>query len=193
MKDKYTIIAIMGKAGSGKDTLCKALLKEPTFIGASPIISCTTRPIRDYEKDGVDYHFLTNEEFTNQILSGDMLEATVFNDWCYGTSKQNLSKNLINVGVFNPEGCEHLRENKDIKLYLIYIEANDKDRLLRQLNREKNPNCHEIVRRFHADEEDFSEEEITFLSPDIYVTNNEGADIYKIANTIAQAWDQGQI
>ena len=59
--NKYTIIAIMGKAGSGKDTLCKALLNEPEFLTARPIVSCTTRPIRDYEKDGIDYHFLTVE------------------------------------------------------------------------------------------------------------------------------------
>ena len=51
----------MGKAGSGKDTLLKTLLQTSPFNMANPIISCTTRPIRDYEKDGVDYHFLTNE------------------------------------------------------------------------------------------------------------------------------------
>ena len=65
MKNKYTIIAIMGKSGSGKDTLCKALFKEPAFLDANLIVSCTTRPIRDYETDGIDYHFLTTEEFTN--------------------------------------------------------------------------------------------------------------------------------
>jgi len=44
------ILAIMGKAGSGKDTLLKALLKEPAFKdSASPIVSCTTRPIRENE------------------------------------------------------------------------------------------------------------------------------------------------
>ena len=59
--DKYTIIAIMGKAGAGKDTLLKTLLHTAPFDTANPIISCTTRPIRDYEQDGVDYHFLTTE------------------------------------------------------------------------------------------------------------------------------------
>ena len=193
MKDNYTIIAIMGKAGSGKDTLCKALLKEPAFLNAKPIVSCTTRPIRDNEIDGKDYHFITTEQFTNQILSGEMLEATVFNDWHYGTSVKNLSKEHINIGVFNPEGVGILRENKDISLAVIYIEATDKTRMLRQLNREKNPNCHEIARRFFADEQDFSDEEITYLDPDIYVTNNDGADITRITKAIADAWAQGQI
>lgn len=193
MINKYTIIAIMGKAGSGKDTLCRALLKEPEFKYAKPIISCTTRPIRDNEKDGVDYHFLTNEEFTNQVLSGDMIEATVFNTWCYGTSINNLDKECINIGVFNPEGVELLRGNPNIKLAVIYIEANDKTRLLRQLNREKNPDCHEIVRRFSADENDFSEEEIEYIEPDMFITNNDGANIHRISKAVATAWAKGQI
>ena len=190
---KYTIIAIMGKSASGKDSLLKALLQEPQFKEAKPIISCTTRPIRENEINGIDYHFLTNEQFTNLVLSNRMLEATVFNDWCYGTSIDSLSTSGINIGVFNPEGCESLRQNENITLCLIYVEATDKTRLLRSLNREKNPDCHEIVRRFNADEMDFCEEEIEYLEPDIFVTNNEGADIKRIAASIAQAWESGQI
>ena len=190
---KYKIIAIMGKAGSGKDTLLKALLEEPVFKDAKPIISCTTRPIRQNETDGIDYHFLTVDEFTEQLIGGEMLEATVFNNWCYGTSIHNLDPNALNIGVFNPEGCETLRENKDVRLSLIYIEATDKTRLLRQLNREQDPDCHEIVRRFGTDEIDFCEDEIEYLMPDLFVTNNEGADIHHISAAIANAWAKGQI
>ena len=63
---------------------------------------------------------------------------------------------------------------------------------MRQLNREKNPNCHEIIRRFTADEEDFAEKDIEYLSPDMFITNNEGTDINHIAEIIAQARAQGQ-
>lgn len=193
MKNIYTIIAIMGKAGSGKDTIMKALLKEPAFKDAAPIISCTTRPMRDYEKDGVDYHFLTKEQFTDKILSGDMLEATVFNDWCYGTSLENLSQDKVNIGVFNPEGVGLLRGRDNIKLTLIYIEARDKDRLIRQLSREDDPDVHEIIRRYSTDEIDFSEEEIEYLEPDCFITNNDGGSTKKIAAAIANAWAAGQL
>ena len=188
------ILAIMGKAGSGKDTLLKALLKEPAFKdSASPIVSCTTRPIRENEQDGVDYHFLTHEQFTDQIVNGEMLEATVFNDWCYGTSMANLAKDKLNIGVFNPEGVELLRSNSNVNLTLIYIEANDKDRLMRQLMRENNPDVHEIIRRYSADEMDFSEEEIEYLEPDCFITNNDGGSITAIAAAIAKAWTSGQL
>ena len=191
--DKYQIIAIMGKSGSGKDTLCKALLEQPEFSNAVPIVSCTTRPIRDYEKDGVDYHYLTVEEFQNRVLNEDMIEATVFNNWCYGTAFSNLDKNKINIGVFNPEGVEQLKDHSNIKLTLLYIEADDKVRLLRSLNREDNPDCHEIVRRFTTDEEDFCDEEIEFLNPDLHIINNGKASIEQLAQTIAGLWWKGQI
>jgi guanylate kinase len=45
----------------------------------------------------------------------------------------------------------------EVEVYPIFIEASDKTRLLRQLNREKDPDVKEIVRRFHADEEDFND------------------------------------
>lgn len=191
--NKYQIIAIMGKSGSGKDTLCKALLEQPEFSNAVPIISCTTRPIRDYEKDGVDYHYLTVEEFQNRVLNEDMIEATVFNNWCYGTAFSNLDKNKINIGVFNPEGVEQLKDHPNIKLTLLYVEADDKVRLLRSLNREDNPDCHEIVRRFTTDEEDFCDEEIEFLNPDLHIINNGKASIEQLAQTIAGLWWKGQI
>ena len=188
MNNKYKIIAIMGKAGSGKDTLLNILMEEEIFKDAFKIISCTTRPIREYEVDGIDYHFITTKEFTDQILSGEMIEATVFNTWCYGTSVKNLDLNKVNIGVFNPEGVELLKERNDIDLTVIYVQANDKDRLLRQLNREENPDCHEIVRRFSADEEDFDDDEIDFISPNIFITNNNGANIKDIATTVVKYW-----
>ena len=127
--NNYKILAIIGEAGTGKDTIMKKVLKKNPNL--HEIVSCTTRPPREKEKDGINYHFLTHEDFTNKILNNEMLEATVFNDWCYGTSYDSLDVNKVNIGVFNPEGVGLLRGNSNINLKLIYIEANDKDRLLR--------------------------------------------------------------
>ena len=102
--EKYKIVAIIGKAGSGKDALLKNLIEHNK--NWNEIISCTTRPPRDGEKDGNQYYFLSNEEFARKILNNEMLEAAVFNDWCYGTAYDALDLNTINIGVFNPTGIE---------------------------------------------------------------------------------------
>lgn len=84
-----------------------------------------------------------------------MLEATEFNGWFYGTDVKSLSDRKINVGVFNPAGIEAMFAIEGIKVIPIYVDVKDKTRLLRQLNREENPNVHEIIRRFKTDIEDF--------------------------------------
>lgn len=150
----YKMIAICGKAGSGKDTILRGVIN--TTPSAHEIISCTTRPMRENDVDGVDYHFITGEQFGQKVLNGEMLEASCFNDWFYGTSYDSLRSDVVNVGVFNPEGIDSIMAHKNkIQLVVFYIEANDKERLLRQLNREQSPDVHEIVRRFKTDEEDF--------------------------------------
>ena len=63
---------------------------------------------------------------------------------------------LPNIGVFNPEGIQSLKQEKDIDLYVYRIKCSDKERLLRQLNREIKPNVDEIIRRYKTDKKDFS-------------------------------------
>lgn len=148
------IVALMGEAGSGKDTILHRIMeKYPSYF--NEIISCTTRPPRQGEKEGVNYHFLSVEDFIRKILNGDMLEATEFNGWHYGTDSQSLTIDKINIGVFNPEGVRCLQEDENIELYVFYVRAAGKQRLLRQLNREENPDVDEIIRRYKADTEDF--------------------------------------
>lgn len=148
------IVALMGKAGTGKTTILDELCaKHPEY---HKIVSCTTRPMRDNEKEGEDYHFLSISQFIEKIMNGDMLEATEFNGWHYGTMKSSLIDG-INIGVFNPEGYDCLTQlpMKDVKIIGIYIRCNDKERLIRQLNREFEPNVKEIIRRYQTDEDDF--------------------------------------
>ena len=151
------IVAIAGKSGSGKDTIAKALCKR--YPAIHNIISCTTRPPRDYEKDGVDYHFITDKEFYKAADNGEMLEISEFNHWNYGTRESDIFDG-INVGVFNPEGLDSLADceskSNDIKIYNYYLHCDDKIRMLRLLNREENPNVKEIIRRWKTDDQDFA-------------------------------------
>ena len=155
MKNKVKIIAICGKSAAGKDTLLQEILKLDRN-DIHEIVSCTTRPPREGEIDGINYHFLTNQEFADKIENGQMLEATVFRDWCYGTSLDSLHADGINVGVFNLDGIDILLDNPKVSLYIVEVYAPDKLRLLRSLNRETNPDVKEIIRRYEADEQDFA-------------------------------------
>lgn len=151
----YKIIAICGKAGSGKDTILQRV------VAACPqlheIVSCTTRPMREGEADGINYFYLTGEQFGEKVLRGEMLEATCFNDWFYGTSYDSLRSDCVNIAVLNPEGIDSIAVHKNIEMVVFYVEAKDKTRLLRQLNRETDPDVYEIIRRFRADELDFED------------------------------------
>ena len=164
----YNIIALIGEAGSGKDRTMQAVLAaDPTL---HEIVSCTTRPMRQGESHGVNYFYYTPEQFGQKVLDGEMLECTVFNDWFYGTSYDSVrSDGVINIGVFNPTGVESLLARPDCNVLLFWIKTNDKTRLLRQLNREKDPNVREVIRRFQADYDDFDnlDFEMTILNNDV--------------------------
>ena len=169
------VVALMGKAGSGKDRTLAEILKRDKDNKFQKIVNCTTRPMREHEQDGVNYHFLTVDGFADKVVNGDMIEATNFNNWFYGTMLSTLSEDKINIGVFNPEAVEILQADKRLNVVVVYIEATNKERLLRQLNREDDPDCYEIVRRFKADEEDFNDTRINNICPAFGIENHDGA------------------
>lgn len=152
---KYKIIALFGKSCAGKDTIQKWIVSN--IPKTKEIISCTTRPQRDYEKDGVDYYFLSNNDFGQKILDCTMLEATTFNGQLYGTAIEALDKDKLNIGVFDLNGIECLLEDNRINILPIYIDAPEVERLLRSLKREDNPDCRKICERFLYDEKEFAE------------------------------------
>lgn len=149
------ILAIVGEAGTGKDTLLRETVAR--FPGKfHEIVSCTTRPRREGEVNGKSYYFLTIDQFTDKINRGEMLEYTSFNGWMYGTSKSSLSADKINIGVFNPAGIYSISKFISPEdLIVVRINCDKKERLVRQIYREANPDIDEIVRRYGTDKHDF--------------------------------------
>lgn len=174
----YKVICLIGKAGSGKDTLLRRILSLHPDL--HEIISYTTRPPRDYEVNGKDYYFISSNDFENLLISGDLVEATRFNDWFYGTGRSVLKEDKINIGVFNPDGVEALLLDKNIEIMVYYIQAEDKTRIMRQLNREEYPDIEEIFRRYKADENDFYNLEFNYTP----LRNENRKDIDKLVKKI---------
>ena len=176
MKKRYKVIALFGKSGAGKDTALKEICKDKDF---NKIITCTTRPKRDYEIDGIDYHFLTPLEFYTKSKNREMIEETCFNDWYYGTNLNDLSEDKINIGVFNPGGIKNLLARNDVEVKVFYVRAPAKERLIRQLEREDDPDVDEVLRRYHADENDFWDLPFEYI-------NLPNASIRDVDNALAQ-------
>ena len=169
MSDKYKVIALVGPSGCGKDTILnKVLGSNPEF---QRVVSYTSRPMRETEKDGIAYHFTQPENFLDFFNNNTIVETAVFNDWFYGTTYDCYSKEKINIGVYDPTRLEILLSNPQMDVVVYYVQARDNTRLIRQLSREDNPDIDEIFRRFKADRVDFCD--IEEICPDIiYLPNN---------------------
>lgn len=148
------IIAIIGESASGKDTIFKQLKDR----GYPCIITCTTRPKREGEMDGVDYHFLSEGEFDAKIdgLFG-VRHFNVYGEsrpevWRYGILKSDLDNadpgSLI---ILDPTGVEQLREEYgETNVRSIYIYADESTRRKRAETR-SNFNLEEWERRERND------------------------------------------
>lgn len=176
------IYYLMGKSASGKDTLYKKLLEAQP--GLKTVVLYTTRPIREGEVEGVEYHFTTAAQLEQLQQQGKIIEQrtyqTVFGPWSYAT---------VDDGQIDLERDSYLiigtlESYQEMKLYFgeekivpLYIEVDDGLRLARAVSRErqqKEPKYTELCRRFIADDEDFSTERlaacgitVSFLNEDI--------------------------
>jgi guanylate kinase len=164
---KTKIIAIMGKAGAGKDYLLRQAIER--YPSLHKIIHCTTRPIREREINGESYYFMTEEEFSKMPI----IEYAEFNHWFYGTTYSALKTDAVNIGVFSPSAIRQLLSNPHLDVKVFYVDVNAKERLMRQLSREHNPNVSEIIRRYQTDEADFVDLDFSYTK----VKNSDFSDL----------------
>lgn len=117
------VIVIAGPAGSGKDTLAKALIaKYPRF---TLMVTATTREKRPYEADGVNYHFFDTPRFLDEIAAGNILEYyhRPDTDTYYGTYKPDIDGRIesgkIVIAVVQIVGARYLKEHYDATTFFI--------------------------------------------------------------------------
>lgn len=154
------VIGICGKSAAGKDSTATRLVEEYRKIGipAKKVISYTTRPPREGEVDGVDYHFVDLETFIDMQYKYMFVEHTEFRGWRYGTAINSFEEDCVNVCVLNPAGMSKLQTR-----YPWYLEACECFylkvplfvRLKRSIKREHTFKW-EFIRRVFADWKNFS-------------------------------------
>lgn len=163
------IFCLTGKSSSGKDTVYRRLAAD-SELSLHQIVLYTTRPIREGEEDGREYHFVTEEKYLSIKAEGKMIEErvyqTVAGPWRYFTVDDgsiDLSDNdYLVIGTLESYVMTAAYFGKD-RVVAVYIETDDGERLLRAVRREQKepvPRYNEVCRRFIADTEDFSEDKL---------------------------------
>ena len=177
------MLIIIGKSCSGKDTIVKKLISLHNF---NRIITYSSRPKRKGEKDGVDYHFITKEDFKQKVDESFFAEwksyVTVEGIWYYGTALEDLENAEDNsVIILTPDGFREVKDKLSNRVSSIYIYANNSTIKKRLATRGDNPE--EAKRRLEHDNEDFKgiENEV-----DRIVYNNDGMSIDDVVNKILE-------
>ena len=147
--NKGLFLVVSGPSGAGKDTICQKLIKENSNIWMS--VSMTTRKPRPLEKDGVDYFFVSSEEFENKINDNTFLEYASYNDNYYGTPKDKVEEKL-NEGkdvilVIDINGAINIKKIIPSALF-IFIMPPDMETLKNRLIGRKTESKDKVVQRF---------------------------------------------
>ncbi len=172
------IFYIMGKSSSGKDTFFSRAVAELELI---PIVLYTTRPVRDNETEGREYHFVDRKVFEEMLKEGRVIEErtydTIYGKWTYFTAEDSIALGKGDcIGIGTLESYIKIREfyGRD-RVIPLYIEVADDIRLIRAVERERkqsSPKYTELCRRFIADSEDFSDEKLSQAGITVRFYNN---------------------
>ncbi len=167
------IISISAPSGSGKTTLCRALQKEHPEVKWS--VSCTTREPRPFEVDGLDYHFISHDEFEEKIKSGDFAEHEDVHGQYYGTLKTTLT-NAIGADTFlllelDVKGSMRIKELYPDNAFLIFILPPSMDHLRDRLRKRGADSEERIEKRLQR-----FEEELGYKDKFDYILINENVE-----------------
>lgn len=163
------IFFILGKSCSGKDTIFRELKNNPK-LKLKTVVGYTTRPMREGEKDGIEYFFVDEEKLVALKADNKIIESRAYNTvhgvWHYFTVNDGQidlnNGNYLYIGTLESY-VQFVNYYGNKVVVPIYVEVETGERLERAVKRERNqvvPKYAELCRRFLADEEDFSEDNI---------------------------------
>lgn len=135
------ILILVGESASGKTTLAKKIEEHKSNnFDFTRIVTYTTRPPREGEVDGVDYHFVSPNVFNYMVNNDKFVEHASYRGWQYGTAI-NFNKDEDKIIVLTPSGARAFKRyvlkhpELHLHLYVVYLNVNRRARLIKMLQR----------------------------------------------------------
>ncbi len=184
MNNERYLIIVSGPSGAGKDTVVSALMQAHPEIEIS--VSATTRAMREGEKHGKDYYFITREEFEEKLKQNLLLEHTEYVGNYYGTLKEEVDKRInaqiTVVLVIEVEGADNMK-----KIYpectTVFVVPPSESELENRLRSRGTETEQSIVKRMNRAKEELALADTynyTVVNDDINTCANKIYDIIKM-------------
>ena len=168
-KGRGLLIVISGPSGAGKGTICKSFLERNSEVAIS--VSATTRSPRNGEVDGINYYFMSKEQFKEKIEANDFLEYAEVYDNFYGTPKSNVEQ-LLESGKdvileIDIQGALKVKENTEEGVF-IFILPPSMEELKARIIKRGSETPESLMKRFKS-----AYKEINFISRYNYAVVND--------------------
>ena len=170
---KNIMVILSSPSGVGKTTLTKKIQQKYQSFKIS--VSHTTRSPRSNEVDGVDYHFVTKEKFSELINQDKFYEYAKIFDNFYGTLKVDVDKTIIKNDIIfdiDWQGTKQLSKFKNLELIKIFLITDNKDELKQRLIKRNQNTSEEVDKRFKSFDED-----IKYWKDYDYIIVNKNLDV----------------
>ncbi|AGF55050.1 MULTISPECIES: guanylate kinase [Clostridium] len=172
-KRRGLLIIISGPSGAGKGTICKSFMERNEDVVLS--VSATTRSPRKGEVEGVNYYFMSKEEFKDKIKSNDFLEYAEVYDNYYGTPKSNVEEVLESgkdvILEIDIQGALKVKENTQEGVFVFILPPSMEELKQRIINRGSETQ-ESLMKRFKS-----AYKEINFVSKYNYAVVNDEVEL----------------
>ena len=172
------MILLVGASASGKTEIAKCLAKKYDITKA---ITHTTRPMREGERQDVDYHFVSEKIFEEMLEKDLFVEHTTYNGYHYGCSKAEIA--VDKCVVLDPEGLKSFLALNEKTLVTFFLEASAKVR--EQRMRSRGDGEENIQKRLHNDEKAFSKQRVANCD---YTIDSESGSVEELTDKIVELY-----
>ena len=173
------MLVLVGPSASGKSAVVKNLVSNHNMV---KFVTCTTRPPRVGEINGVDYYFMSEKEFNDRFANDEFIETVYYNGNYYGTLKREASDNK--VVILEPQGLNNFVAKID-SIFAVFLQTDEEVMKQRMIGR--GDNMLEINKRLENDRILFSHDQLTKID---YTINTTSLSIEEISKNIFEKYQE---